>query len=59
MNHENEAAGQPKGVINSEVNTKCLTVVEQYRADQISKGYIILDIMERLLSPSLQINADD
>jgi hypothetical protein len=68
--NENKAAGQPEGVGNSEVNAKCLAVVEQYRANQISKGDI-LDITQtiptdetesrsrpdRLSNPSSQINA--
>jgi hypothetical protein len=69
--NENEAAGQPEEVGNSEVNAKCLAVVEQYRANQISKGDMILDITQtiptdetesrslpdRLSNPSSQINA--
>ena len=55
MNHVNEAAGQPEGVWNSEVNAKCLAVVEQYRANQISKGDMILDITQTIPTDETEV----
>jgi len=50
MNHENEAVGQPEEVENSEVSTKCLTVVKQYCTNQISKGDTICKITQTILT---------
>src|ERR1700683_5347927 len=51
MTHENEAAEQPKGgvgVTTVTVTTKCLNIVEKYRAGNIYKGDAIYEFAKAI-----------
>ena len=48
MPHESDEANQPEGVEVSPITSKCLDVVERYRAEHIRKGDAILELTKTI-----------